>query len=190
MACLNDHTLRQVVQGDPAAFAKLYNHYRNPAVKFCISLLKDEEEAENVVQEVFIKIWDRREQINPELNFNSYLFTCLRNMAFDQLKKMEKSYLMKQQYLERMETMYLESCEEEEKKYQLLQTAIGLLSEKRKQILALTIEDGKSYQEIAELMSISKNTVKNQLVKAKQFLREKVEWAVPVLLVAIHYFNN
>jgi len=190
MACLNDQTLRLVIQGDSAAFAKLYNHYRTPALKFCISLLKDEEEAENVVQEVFIKIWDRREQINPELNFNSYLFTCLRNMAFDQLKKLEKNHLMKQHYLERMEAMQLENREDEEKKLQLLQTAIGLLSEKRRQILALTVEEGKSYQEIAEMMHISKNTVKNQLVKAKQFLRDKVEWAVPGLLILLRHWSE
>ncbi|GAB3899028.1 RNA polymerase sigma-70 factor [Larkinella knui] len=177
MDCLNERILRKVIQGDQAAFAELYKYYRTPALKFCITLLKDEEEAENMIHEVFIKIWDRRSQINPALNFTSYLFTCLRNMAFDHLKKVEKNNQLKQQYLEKMTALRDEELEDKEMKFQILYRAVNLLSEKRKQILFLNIEEGKSYQEIAEMLMISKNTVKNQLVKAKQFLREKVDMA-------------
>jgi RNA polymerase sigma-70 factor (ECF subfamily) len=175
MACINEYILRKVIQGDQVAFAELYNHYKTPAIKFCVSLVKDEEEAENMVHDVFIKIWEKRNQINPDLNFNSYLFTCLRNLAFDYFKKAEKSQWIKQQYMERMEDMH--DNEAEEAKITLLRAGIDALSEKRKQILKLNVEEGKSYQEIAELMRISKNTVKNQLVKAKQFLRERVDLA-------------
>lgn len=167
--------LHQVIQGDQAAFAQLYKHYRTPALKFCFSLLKDKEEAENAVHDVFIKIWEKRTLINPELNFSSYLFTCLRNMAFDYLKHMEKSQLLKQRYMERMQQASLEDAQDQEMQSTVLQTAINSLSEKRKLVLLLNVEGGKSYQEIAESLQISKNTVKNQLVKAKQFLREKME---------------
>ncbi|GAB4000643.1 RNA polymerase sigma-70 factor [Spirosoma daeguense] len=170
--------LGKVIQGDQAAFARLYRHYRTPALKFCTSLLKDAEDAENMVHDVFIKIWERRATINPSLNFNAYLFTCLRNLAFDHLKQIEKSQLLKQRYMERMQTFHDEIPEDQEAQIQLLQTAISSLSEKRKLILRMNVEDGKSYQEIAELLRISKNTVKNQLVKAKQLLREKVDFAV------------
>ncbi len=175
MACINEYILRKVIQGDQVAFAELYNHYKTPAIKFCVSLVKDDEEAENMVHDVFIKIWEKRNQINPDLNFNSYLFTCLRNLAFDYFKKVEKSQMLKQQYMERMEDM--PDNEAEEAKIVLLRAGIDALSEKRKLILKLNVEEGKSYQEIAELMRISKNTVKNQLVKAKQFLRERVDLA-------------
>ncbi len=175
MACINEYVLRKVIQGNQTAFAELYNHYKTPAIKFCVSLIKDEEEAENMVHDVFIKIWEKRSQINPDLNFNSYLFTCLRNLAFDYFKKVEKSQILRQQYMERMEEMYDEDTEDA--KIVLLRTGIEALSAKRKLILKLNIEEGKSYQEIAELMRISKNTVKNQLVKAKQFLRERVDLA-------------
>lgn len=177
MACINEYILRKVIQGDQMAFAELYNHYKIPAIKFCVSLVKDEEEAENMIHDVFIKIWEKRNQINPDLNFNSYLFTCLRNLAFDYFKKMEKSQFLKQQYMDRMEEMHNGATDAEEAKIVLLRAGIDALSEKRKQILKLNVEEGKSYQEIAELMRISKNTVKNQLVKAKQFLRERVDLA-------------
>ncbi|MBD2755433.1 RNA polymerase sigma factor [Spirosoma validum] len=170
--------LNDVIQGDQVAFGKLYRHYRTPALKFCVSILKDQEEAENMVHDVFIKIWEKRALINPELNFNSYLFTCLRNLAFDYLKQLDKNQLLRQRYLERMEHVQPDETEDPEIQFKVLQTAINSLSEKRKQILLLNVEGGKSYQEIAELLRISKNTVKNQLVKAKQLLREKIDFAL------------
>jgi RNA polymerase sigma-70 factor (family 1) len=169
--------LGSVIQGDQAAFAKLYRHYRSPALKFCFYLVKDQEEAENMIHDLFIKIWERRTQINPTLNFNSYLFTCLRNMAFDYLKQVEKSQLLRQRYMEQMQSAPEES-DDQEARIQLLELAINSLSEKRKLILLMNIEGGKSYQEIAEMLRISKNTVKNQLVKAKQLLREKLDFAL------------
>ncbi len=90
---------------------------------------------------------------------------------------MEKSYFIQQQYLERME-YWRDEIETEDAKIMHLRTAIDSLPKKRKIILMLKVEEGKSYEEIAELMRISKNTVKNQLVKAKQFLREKVDLSV------------
>ncbi|GAB2769119.1 RNA polymerase sigma-70 factor [Rhabdobacter roseus] len=177
MAIPTEHLLRKVSQGDQAAFAELFNYYKTPALKFCNSILKDEEEAENVLQEIFMKIWDRRTFLKPDHNFHSYLFTCLRNLSFDYLKKIEKNHSLRQHYLERMELSRENEKDEKELRLQFLQTAIDSLSVKRKLILMLNVEQGKSYQEIAEHLNISKNTVKNQLVKAKQFLRDRAEQA-------------
>ena len=177
MAYPDENTLRRVTQGDEQAFAALYNYYRTPAMRFTTSLLKDEEEAENMVQDVFIKIWVKRAHIKPDYNFNSYLFTCLKNMAFDYFKKMEKSEQLRKNYMEAMKMAEEEEREENERRINLVIAAVECLSVKRKQILKLNVEEGKSYQEIAEFLRISKNTVKNQLVKAKQILREKVDFA-------------
>ena len=168
--------LRNVVHGDQTAFATLYRHYRTPALKFCQYLVKDQEEAENMVHDVFIKIWERRAFINPDLNFGAYLFTCLRNLSFDYLKQVEKSQLLKQRYMEQMQMAHEDNPDDEEARFIILQQAINSLSKKRKLILLLNIDGGKSYQEIAELLRISKNTVKNQLVRAKQLLRAKIDF--------------
>jgi RNA polymerase sigma-70 factor (family 1) len=160
--------------GEREAFAELYSFYRTPAIRFCTTLLKDQEEAENVLHEVFIKIWDRRAQIDPEQNFNSYLFTCLRNFTFDYFKQMEKNNHMRELYLQRMHTPDAQEVEEKEDRLLFVTRMVNSLSEKRKRILILNIYEGKSYEEIAGLMKISKNTVKNQLVKAKQILREQL----------------
>lgn len=165
--------LCQVIDGDRRAFGTLYQLYRTPALRCCIMLIKDEAEAENVLHEVFLKIWEKREQINPGLNFSSYLFTCLRNCAFDHFKRLEKDRRLRKHYLQQVTCQPHEETENKDEQFKLLDAVVGSLSEKRKQALVLNVYEGKSYQEIAELMDISKNTVKNQLVKARQILRDE-----------------
>lgn len=170
----NEQILYRVTQGDEAAFSQLYTHFRSPAVKFCTTLLKDEEEAENVTQDVFAKIWARRMQIKPDHSFQAYLFVSLRNQVFDQFKKLEKDNISRQQYLDSMKSWSDDEVDEKEAHIISIQNAVNALSEKRKQIFKLNVEEGKSYKEIASFLSISTNTVKNQLIKAKQILRQKV----------------
>jgi RNA polymerase sigma-70 factor (family 1) len=169
--------IKKLSDGDAHALTELYEYYREPGIRFVTSIVKDKEEAENMLQEVFIKLWTRRDQINPELNFKAYFFTCLKNMAFDYLKKMDKNQQMKTQYLVTIKNNNDVDSDIEEVKLNHLMTAMSTLPKKRKMILELIVEEGKSYQEIAEIMSISKNTVKNQLVKAKKFLKSSIKIA-------------
>lgn len=169
----DEQILYRVTQGDEAAFTLLYKHFRSPALKFCTNLLKDEEEAENVLQDVFAKIWDRRMQIKPEYSFQAYLFVSLRNQVFDQFKKLDKDKILREEYMNRMSGFSEDEAYEQEARIQNAQKAVNALSEKRKIIFKLNVEEGKSYKEIATFLSISTNTVKNQLIKAKQILRQK-----------------
>lgn len=169
--------IQKVAEGDSKSFTQLYDYYKEPGLRFINSIVKDKEESENMLQDVFIKIWHRRDQINPELNFNAYLFTCLKNMAFDHLKKIDKNQQMLDQYLIKIKDNHDTGIDVEEVKINRLLSAMSTLPKKRKMILQLIVEEGKSYQEIAEIMRISKNTVKNQLVKAKQYLRVSVDIA-------------
>lgn len=174
MAFPSEQTLYRVTQGDEAAFTEIYTHFRVPALKFCTTLLKDEDEAENITQDVFAKIWARRVQIKPDHSFQAYLFVSLRNQVFDQFKKLEKDNISRQQYLDSMMGFHEEDADEKETHVQTIRKAVDSLSEKRRQIFKLNVEEGKSYKEIASFLCISTNTVKNQLIKAKQILRQKV----------------
>lgn len=154
-------------------FRQLYQKYYKPGVSFLASLLKSREDAENMVQDVFLKMWMRRDKLDFNSQLQAYIFTSLKNIAFDHLKKIAKDELLKKQYLDAMAHA---SVPMEEETAQKINWAVDRLSEKRKTIIRLTIEEGKSYQEIAEIMHISKNTVKNQLIKAKQHLRKNIDF--------------
>lgn len=169
--------LERLSAGDGGAFDELYDLYREPAIRFCNSILKDAEESENIIQEVFIKIWRKREAINPELNFTSYLFTIIKNRVFDHLKEIKKNTLLKELYWKNILEYKVLDDDVQEERLSKVKKAVENLSEKRKEIIKLNYEEGKSYEEIASQLNISKNTVKNQLVKAKQIIRKQLEIA-------------
>ncbi|MCG8309081.1 MAG: RNA polymerase sigma-70 factor [Cytophagales bacterium] len=177
MQKINKLLLEGLRTGDDRAFNELYNSYREPAIRFCNSILKDAEESENIIQEVFIKIWNRKESINPELNFTSYLFTIIKNRVFDHLKELKKNEFLKEKFWEKVLEYKAVDNEIKEERFARIKEAVEGLSEKRREIIKLNYEEGKSYEEIARQLNISKNTVKNQLVKAKQVIRAQLKVA-------------
>ncbi len=169
--------LLAIRNGDESAFKELHDLYKEPAIRFCNSIIKDIEESENLIQEVFIKIWDKRVGINPDLNFNSYLFTIIRNRVYDYLKEVKRNEFVKERYWHNIVEHQQSEPDLKEERITNIKLAINDLTEKRRRILQLNYEEGKSYEEIASLLNISKNTVKNQLVKTKQIIRTQLKVA-------------
>ncbi|WP_158858525.1 RNA polymerase sigma factor [Lunatibacter salilacus] len=161
--------------GDNKAFEKIYQYYRVPVIRFSISIIKDEQEAENIYHEVFMKILKKRKNIKPELNFNSYVFTSVKNEIFDYLKAMNRNNSLKERFWEKLQHMQNDCDQVKEDNLNKLETVIKSLSPKRRQILEMNYFEKKSYNEIADILMISKNTVKNQLVKAKFIIRKEME---------------
>jgi DNA-directed RNA polymerase specialized sigma24 family protein len=101
MAFPSQEILHRITEGDKAAFAQLCTYYREPALKLCAIVLKDQIEAEAVTSSVFQKIWEDRVRLNAEENFQSYLFINLKNQIFLELKKYQ-DHNSRQAYLEKM----------------------------------------------------------------------------------------
>lgn len=167
--------LEDFIMGDNRAFEKIYQYYRVPVVRFSVSIIKDEQEAENIYHEVFLKILKNRKNIKPELNFNSYVFTAVKNEIFDYLKALNRNNCLKERFWERLHQMENDCDSEKEDNLNKLENIIKSLSPKRRQILEMNYFEKKSYNEIADILMISKNTVKNQLVKAKYIIRKEME---------------
>ena len=98
----DQQTIQQVIQGDEAAFVQLCAHFRNPAFQFCEGLLKDEQEAEELIQTVFAKIWEERNQLSMDTSFQAELFYNLKNGVFRQMKSYTDAGSRKQ-YLDRIQ---------------------------------------------------------------------------------------
>ncbi|EPR66599.1 RNA polymerase sigma factor [Cyclobacterium qasimii] len=109
------------------------------------------------------------------MNFNSYVFTSVKNEIFDYLKALNKNKTLKEQFWERIHQQEDDCGQVKEEQLTKMESIIGNLSPKRRQILEMNYFEKKSYNEIADLLMISKNTVKNQLVKAKFILRREME---------------
>lgn len=162
-------------RGQSRAFEKIYQYYRIPVIRFSVSIIKDEQEAENIYHEVFMKILKKRKNIKPELNFNSYVFTAVKNEIFDYLKAMNRNNTLKERFWERLQHEPEECDHTKEENLSKMENIIKNLSPKRRKILEMNYFEKKSYHEIADILMISKNTVKNQLVKAKYIIRKEME---------------
>ncbi|AWW28780.1 RNA polymerase sigma-70 factor [Echinicola strongylocentroti] len=171
----NKQILELFIKGDPKATDEIYRYYRIPIIRFAVSILKDEIEAENIFHEVFLKMISRRDKINPSMNFSSYIITAVKNEVFDYFNRVKKDQQLKEQFWNNIQKHSVDDQVEKEAHLEQLEKLVGQLSPKRKRVLEMNIFEKKSYQEIANELAISINTVKNQLIKAKALIRQEMD---------------
>lgn len=160
------------------AFDIIYKKYSRRLYGFVFRYVKQETYAEEIVQEVFMKIWEGRDKINIYSSFESFLFTIAHNATVNLLKKR----VTEQKYVEHVKSLqYIDETYEltDEIHYKDLknkfQDLLNELSPRQKEIFQLSREEGLSHKEIAEKLGISINTVKNHLVATLSFLKSKLD---------------
>lgn len=159
---------------DHQAFEQLYHRYKKRIAGHLLAMFKDEELAQDIAQETFIKIWENRAQVNEEKSFKAYLFTIATNNAytlFQRIGKDEKArlgfQLLLQQATDHVDA-YIASKEHQE----LLESLLAHLPEKQREVFRLFKIDGYSYAEISERLGISHNTINTHLKRATTHLRD------------------
>lgn len=167
--------IEQFVSGDDRAFELIFHRSKGQLKGFLKKVLPKGEDEESVLQEVYLKLWSTRKFIQPDKNFEAYLFAIARNLVIDVMRRR----LHRQKYLE---DLYYQLKENQKNgldtyaavEYSELEKKIfGLmeqLPEKRREIFRLNRLDGLTYKEIALKLNISENTVDSQMRKALAFL--------------------
>ncbi len=177
MSCKNECNekllIQQLIIGNNKAFQKLFNTYRNDVYAYSKSMLKINVLAEEIVQTVFLKIWQHRDRLNPELSFKSYVFTITRHQTFNLISKVANDKKLKEAvfYKSRITQSSIEDkiCEAD---YEIIKNkAIAQLPPKRRLIFEMSRNDGKSYEVISKELNISISTVKGQMSKALTSIR-------------------
>lgn len=154
------------------------------AAAFCI--VEDENAARDIVQEFFLYCWRKRNTIKITHTFKSYAVRSVHNASLNYLKKANRTKLEEIHIIEAcIKDFHLEENAEDDTKNNALWTAVSRLPEQRKRIFLLSNIDGLKYQEIADKLGISINTVKTQIRLALQFLRAECGWMVKVLILII-----
>jgi RNA polymerase sigma-70 factor (family 1) len=181
--------LKRLKEGDSTSFIQLYDHYHHQLYVYILKFVKVPEYAEDILQDVFLKIWEIRERINPELSFNAYLYKITRNKVFKLLKKIVTDDAMQTQLMNQLE----EATEAPHLKLQwkmyndLLNKAVNQLPPQRQKVFKLCREQGKSYDEAAAELGISRNTIKEHMVAAMKSVKEYIfqhgELSLMLLLV-------
>ena len=166
--------LQQLKQGSEPAFNALYNLHSQMLLSNIRSLVKDNEIAKELLQDLYLKIWEHRAAINPEQSFKSYLFTIARNMVYDyfrraSLDKKAKAILMVNAIDSYTHTEEGIAFKESNK---IIKMAISELPPKRRLIYTLSKQEGKSHLEISQLLGISLSTINNHMVKANKEIQK------------------
>lgn len=161
-------------QGNEDAFEKIYNLYSSRLFGNIYRMVKSESTTEEILQDVFLKIWHNRASIDPEKSFRSYIFRIAENNVYDFFRKAARDKKM-QARLFAAATEEYEHIEEmiyKKENALLLNRAIDSLSTQRQQVFRLIKLEDKSYDEVSRLLSISVSTISDHIVKANKAIRE------------------
>jgi RNA polymerase sigma-70 factor (ECF subfamily) len=163
-------------RGDPAVLDGLLDQYWTPLVTYAATLLRSWDAAEDVVQETFVRIWERRESWSTAGSVRALLFQIARNLALDETRRRDRhlTLLDGESPMARRITTPADELEgaELEAAYR---EALANLPERRREVFLLSRQHGLSYREIADTMDISPQTVANQLSAALAELRRSLE---------------
>ena len=173
-------------KGNLLAFNTLYKEYSGRLYRFALGYLKSEEEAEELVQEVFTKIWEKRASLKEELSFKSFLFT----IAFNIIRKHFRTKVYLSEYFKTGKNDDIDMQTSQnityDSLYQYISELVNRLPNRRKEIFIKSRFEGHSVKEIAEELQISHKTVENQLTAALKFIRTNLNREkIPVVLFFI-----
>ncbi|HAZ02070.1 MAG: hypothetical protein A2W90_09195 [Bacteroidetes bacterium GWF2_42_66] len=172
-----EEVLSELANDNKIALEKVFNQYYPRLYNFSKSFLKLEEGIDDILQEVFIKIWQNRKSIKNFETFNSYVFTITRNLLLNELRsrlnnqKIRDNILkasLAEEYLPFEELDYLELKSK-------IEAVIEELPSKQKEIFKLSRIEGLSHKEIAEKLNISTKTVEYHISQSISILKAKLE---------------
>ncbi len=174
----------RIAQNDEAAFTQLYLHFGKKLTQFAFSLVRSKEIAEELVEDVFVKIWSGRQMIGAIENITVYLYVAVKNKSLNTLSQKAKELVA-------APFDYLDSTVDEfaSDPYDLMITsemmnkmhhAIDSLPPRCKMIFKLIREDGLKYKEVAEILNISVNTIDAQMAIAVRRICASLEIARPL----------
>ncbi|WP_293933014.1 RNA polymerase sigma factor [Sphingobacterium sp. UBA6645] len=168
--------LLRLKSGDYQAFTQLYQRYSLRLLGRIIRLVKSEETAEEILQTLFLKVWERRDQIDADKSLKPFLFTIAQNLVYDHFRRMALDERFRNEFIKQ----YAEDYQHIEEELTFKQTqenvmnAIKALPPQCQKVFILFKIEGKSYAEICETLNISKSTVNNHLTKANSLLKSNL----------------
>lgn len=194
--CLHNESelLRQLNDGDHQAFTFLYREYSEALYYNILSMVKDENTAEELVQEIFAHIWNKRESIHVQTTFANYMFTVSRNRVYDFFQQLDRD----QDLYSRIRSTASENYSHVEEDLfarenrDLLDKAIASLPPQRRKAFELCKLEGLSYQKASEQMGVSLSTLKDHMANARYDLQQYISThrETAISLVLFFLFMN
>ncbi|MCI0514646.1 sigma-70 family RNA polymerase sigma factor [candidate division KSB1 bacterium] len=185
MESTDTNLIERALAGDQQAYAELVNRYRGPVYNLLLRMVKNKEEAEDLVQEAFIKAFHSLASFNAQFAFSTWLYKIAINNCIDHFRKqklklcsIDKPVPSKEGEIKReFPDISLAADREllDSEKTVMIQEAIDSLPEKYRLSIVYRHQDEKSYEEIADLMEIPLGTVKARIFRAREMLKKKLK---------------
>ncbi|HSC36337.1 MAG TPA: RNA polymerase sigma-70 factor [Chitinophagaceae bacterium] len=179
--------LARIAEGDEAALKTIFECYRGKVYRYIYRITKSREEAEEIVMDVFLKIWLNREMASEIDHFDAFLFRVAQNKAIDFLRLVARRPALHKLVWEEIQLAAdnttdsgISAREYETKIHQ----AIARLSPQRQLVYQLSREQGLSHDQIAVHLKLSKNTIKNHMVESMRFIKGYLNAHTEMIVIA------
>jgi RNA polymerase sigma-70 factor (ECF subfamily) len=169
--------VKRLKQGDKKIIDHIYRQYHKRIFAFAYSLIKAEEDALDIVHEVFIKLWDHKEKLDENTKIESLIFTITRNtvLSIFRKRKSEKKYIKKFHKSAESEDVGAENQAEYNLLKEKVEAFVERMPSKRRQVFLLSRDRGLSNREIASQLNISEKTVEDHISKSLAFLKKHLQ---------------
>jgi RNA polymerase sigma-70 factor (family 1) len=174
---LSDNELLSLIREDNAlAYAEIYERYKFILHAHALNKTRDREEARDVVQEVFVYLWDKRATIRIDGEVSGYLYTAMRNAFLNRVSRqiVKNKYTESLKLFSQRDTVETDYRVRERQLKELIEKEIALLPPKMREVFELSRKQNFSHKEISELLDISEQTVSKQVTNALRILRVKL----------------
>lgn len=180
----------KLMKGDKIAFSHLFSFYKSQVLYYCVHFVRDKEIAEDITQDIFLTIWEKKEELRVESSFSAFLYTIARNRIYDMFRSLSTRSVLYEKLMEQA-IDYVDDVEkslEEKNLRELIAQAMEQLSPRQCEIFELSRSKGLSHKEIAEQLGLSVFTVqdhiKNALEKIRTYLSSFIT-TYPILVAII-----
>ncbi|THU40287.1 RNA polymerase sigma-70 factor [Niastella caeni] len=183
----DEQIMQRIMDKDPAAFHEVYDKLYRKLFFFAKSLVGDTEEARDIVTESFIKLWAQKNQFSNMAHLQVYFYTVIKNSCIDFLRKDKLRTKIKSKLIhsETLSENAIERKYQEAELIQILYTRISQLPERMQQVFKLTYLEGYSRAEVAQMLNLSENTIRNTNAAAMKALRLTLGVEQFVILISL-----
>lgn len=182
--------LLELSQGSELAFTKLYNQYKNVVFSAALKITKSRILAEEVVQDVFLKIWQNHENLAEITNIENYLFIISRNHIFDMIRKIARdSAVVSNVNYKSTSANDTDEAIKDDQYNIILNQIVDQLPPQQQKIYKMAKWDGLSHQKIGEDLGISTETVKKHMAQALKFVRIKISPYMNMFMTLLLFFK-
>ena len=172
--------------GDAAAFTVLYDRYARRIASKLIGILKSKELSQDILQDVFAKIWDVRDSIDPEQSFSAYLYKIAVNLSSNTFRKSLRETAMRIHIAKRDESYnHIEEAIAIKDQQEILNKALAKLPRKQRDVYILHKIEGLSHKEISEQLGITLSAVNQHIHRASKAIRQTVTPEMGMIFIAL-----